>query len=172
MAINAKGNVIYSAEWRHLQVFEYGSINGPDLDLSSHDISFPEINIGEQDTMPLYLTNNGTADLVFDYDYFSHPDFSTSTELNTLAAGDSVLVDIIYAKSGQNATGVYNIPSNDPDEPQSSCNILGNYDGVNVGMIAPDFTLPIAANGTGNYNLNQHWSEAGEIVVITFFSPG
>ena len=172
MAINTKGNVIYSAEWRHLQVFECGSINGPDLDLSSHDISFPEINIGEQDTMPLYLTNNGTADLVFDYDYFSHPDFSTSTELNTLAAGDSVLVDIIYAKSGQNATGVYNIPSNDPDEPQSSCNILGNYDGVNVGMIAPDFTLPIAANGTGNYNLNQHWSEGGEIVVITFFSPG
>ena len=48
MAINAKGNVIYSAEWRHLQVLEYGLISGPDLDLSSHDISFPEINIGEQ----------------------------------------------------------------------------------------------------------------------------
>ena len=172
MAINAKGNVIYSAEWRHLQVLEYGSINGPDLDLSSHDISFPEINIGEQDTMPLYLTNNGSAALVFDYDYFSHADFSTSTELNTLAAGDSVIVDIIYTRSGQNATGIYNIPSNDPDESQLSCNILGNYDGVNVGMTAPDFTLPIAANGTGNFNLNQHWADAGEIVVITFFSPG
>ena len=110
--------------------------------------------------------------LVFDYDYFSHPDFSTSTELNTLAAGDSVLVDIIYTKSGQNATGIYNIPSNDPDESQLSCDILGNYDGVNVGMTAPDFTLPIAANGTGNFNLNQHWSDSGEIVVITFFSPG
>ena len=172
MAINAKGNVIYSAEWRHLQVLEYGPISGPDLDLSSHDISFPEINIGEQDTMPLYLTNNGSAALVFDYDYFSHADFSTSTELSTLAAGDSVVVDIIYTKSGQNATGIYNIPSNDPDEPQLSCNILGNYDGVNVGMTAPDFTLPIAANGTGNFNLNQHWSDAGEIVVIAFFSPG
>ena len=172
MAINAKGDVIYSAEWRHLQVLEYGSISGPDLDLSSHDISFPEINIGEQDTIPLYLTNNGNTALVFDYDYFSHPDFSTSTELNTLAAGDSVLVDIIYTKSGQNATGIYNIPSNDPDESQLSCDILGNYDGVNVGMTAPDFTLPIAANGTGNFNLNQHWSDSGEIVVITFFSPG
>ncbi len=172
MAINTKGNVIYSAEWRHLQVLEYGSISGPDLDLSSHDISFPEINIGEQDTMLLYLTNNGSELLVFDYDYFSHADFSTSTELNTLAAGDSIVVDIIYTKSGQNATGVYNIPSNDPDESQLSCDILGNYDGVNVGMTAPDFTLPIAANGTGNFNLNQHWSSAGEIVVIAFFSPG
>ena len=172
MAINAKSNVIYSAEWRHLQVLEYGSISGPDLDLSTHDISFPEINVGEQDTMPLYLTNNGSAALVFDYDYFSHADFSTSTELNTLAAGDSIVVDIIYTKSGQNATGVYNIPSNDPDESQLSCDILGNYDGVNVGMTAPDFTLPIAANGTGNFNLNQHWSDAGEIVVIAFFSPG
>jgi len=172
MAINTKGNVIYSAEWRHLQVLEYGSISGPDLDLSSHDISFPEINIGEQDTMLLYLTNNGSESLVFDYDYFSHADFSTSTELNTLAAGDSIVVDIIYTKSGQNATGVYNIPSNDLDESQLSCDILGNYDGVNVGMTAPDFTLPIAANGTGNFNLNQHWSSAGEIVVIAFFSPG
>jgi hypothetical protein len=67
---------------------------------------------------------------------------------------------------------VYNIPSNDPDESQLSCDILGNYDGVNIGMTAPEFTLPIAANGTGNFNLNQHWSSAGEIVVIAFFSPG
>ena len=122
--------------------------------------------------MPIYLTNNGNAVLVFDYDYFSHADFSTSTELNTLAAGDSIVVDIIYTKSGQNATGVYNIPSNDPDESQLFCNILGNYDGVNVGTTAPDFTIPIAANGTGNFNLTQHWSSIGEIVVIAFFSPG
>jgi hypothetical protein len=172
MAINAKGNVIYSGEWRHLQVMEFGTISGPDLDLSSHDINFPEINIGEQDTMPIYLTNNGNAVLVFDYDYFSHADFSTSTELSTLAAGDSIVVDIVYTKSGQNASGVYNIPSNDPDESQLSCNILGNYDGVNVGTTAPDFTLPIAVNGMGNFNLNQHWEIAGEIVVIAFFSPG
>jgi len=78
----------------------------------------------------------------------------------------------IYTKSGQNATGIYNIPSNDPDESQLSCDILGNYDGVNVGMTAPDFTMPIIANGTGNFNLNYHWSNAGEIVVISFFSPG
>ena len=32
--------------------------------------------------------------------------------------------------------------------------------------------LPIAVNGMGNFNLNQHWEIAGEIVVIAFFSPG
>ena len=39
-------------------------------------------------------------------------------------------------------------------------------------MEAPDFTLPIAINGTGDFNLEQHWETNGEIIVITFFSPG
>ncbi len=172
MAINAKGNVIYSAEWRHLQVLEYGLINGPDLDISSHDISFPEISIGEKDTIELIMTSNGSEPIEFEYDYFSHPDFTTPTILNTLQPGDSIIVSIVYTKSGNNASGTYNIPSNDSDESLITCDILGNYDGVNIGMEAPDFTLPIAINGTGDFNLEQHWAINGEIIVITFFSPG
>jgi len=172
MAINAKGNVIYSAEWRHLQVLEYGLINGPDLDISSHDISFPEINIGEKDTIKLILKSNGSEPIEFEFDYFSHPDFTTPTSLNTLPPNDSIIVSIVYTKSGNNASGTYNIPSNDSDESLITCDILGNYDGVNIGMEAPSFTLPIAINGEGDFNLEQHWSTDAEIIVITFFSPG
>ena len=172
MSINTKGNVIFSAEWRHLQVFEYGPIDAPDLDISSHDISFPEIGVGDKDTIQLILKSNGSEAIEFEYDYFSHPDFTTPSILNTLDPGDSIIVNVVYTKSGNNASGVYNIPSNDNDEPIITCEVLGNYDGVNVGMPAPDFTLPTAANGTNNFNLTQHWSNNGEIVVITFFSPG
>ncbi len=172
MSINTKGNVIFSAEWRHLQVFEYGPIDAPDLDISSHDISFPEIGVGDKDTIQLILKSNGSEAIEFEYDYFSHSDFTTPTILNTLDPGDSIIVNVVYTKSGNNASGVYNIPSNDNDEPIITCEVLGNYDGVNVGMPAPDFTLPTAANGTNNFNLTQHWSNNGEIVVITFFSPG
>ena len=172
MSINTKGNVIYSAEWRHLQVFEYGPIVAPDLDISSHDISFPEIGVGDKDTIQLILKSNGSEAIEFEYDYFSHPDFTTPSILNTLDPGDSIIVNVVYTKSENNASGIYNIPSNDNDEPIITCEVLGNYDGVNVGMPAPDFTLPTAANGTNNFNLTQHWSNNGEIVVITFFSPG
>jgi len=36
-------------------------------------------------------------------------------------------------------------------------------------MTAPDFNLPIVANGSDYFQLSSHF---GEIVVITFFSPG
>ncbi len=169
MAINTLGNIIYSAEWRYLQVMEFGEISGPDIDLDNYEINFPHLEIGESDTTFITITNNGNQLLDFDYEYFSHVDFSSTTDLETIDPGESVVLDIIYSKSSSNATGILNLPSNDSDEPIIECSIVGNYDGVNVGMTAPDFDLPVVVNGSGNFQLSNH---LGEIVVIAFFSPG
>ena len=61
------------------------------------------------------------------------------------------------------------ITSNDPDEPSIQVQLIGNYDGGIVGIEAPDFTLPIVANGSGNFTLSDH---LGQIVVLAFFAPG
>jgi len=61
------------------------------------------------------------------------------------------------------------ITSNDPDEPSIQVQLIGNYDGGIVGIEAPDFTLPIVANGSGNFILSDH---LGKIVVLAFFAPG
>jgi len=61
------------------------------------------------------------------------------------------------------------ITSNDPDEPEIEIQLIGNYEGGIVGIEAPDFTLPIVANGTGDFTLSDH---LGKIVVIAFFAPG
>ena len=61
------------------------------------------------------------------------------------------------------------ITSNDPDESEIEVLVVGNYEGGIVGLDAPDFTLPIAANGSGDFTLSDL---LGQIVVIAFFAPG
>ena len=53
MAIGTRDSVIFSAEWQHLQTFSFGEISDTDMDISSWDISFPELGIGESDTFDL-----------------------------------------------------------------------------------------------------------------------
>ena len=96
-------------------------------------------------------------------------DFSATNFPEYMEPGDSATAQIIYTRSNQNASGVMQITSNDPDEAEIQVLLLGNYEGGIVGIEAPDFTLPIVANGTGNFTLSDH---LGQIVVLAFFAPG
>ena len=169
MAIGARDNVIFSAEWQHLQTFSYGEIQDADLDISSWDISFPALEIGESDTFNLLVENNGQFPLGLTYPTFTHPDFQVYNFPEYLDVDDSTISQIVYTRSNQNASGVMQITSNDPDEPSIQVQLIGNYDGGIVGIEAPDFTLPIVANGSGNFTLSDH---LGKIVVLAFFAPG
>ena len=40
--------------------------------------------------------------------------------------------------------------------------------GANIGDVAPDFSLPIIANGVGIFNLSDY---LGEVVILAFFAP-
>ena len=62
----------------------------------------------------------------------------------------------------------FDVP-NDPDETEIIIQLVGNYDGGIVGIDAPGCSLPVVANGTGNFVLSEH---IGKIVVIAFFAPG
>ena len=169
MAIGARDYVIFSAEWQHLQTFTFGEIVDADLDISSWDISFSALEIGESDTFDLLVENNGQYPLGMTPPSITHADFSATNFPEYMEPGDSATAQIIYTRSNQNASGVMQITSNDPDEAEIQVLLLGNYEGGIVGIEAPDFTLPIVANGTGNFTLSDH---LGQIVVLAFFAPG
>ena len=63
MAIATKDNYIYSAEWASVQVFEYGEVDGPDLDLSTYELNYPYVENGDSYTLSLDITNNGNQTL-------------------------------------------------------------------------------------------------------------
>ncbi|MFQ6609456.1 MAG: hypothetical protein ACE5D7_01520 [Fidelibacterota bacterium] len=168
MAAEAIGDVIYSAEWRYLQVFDFGQVNGADIDLSIREINFPFMEDGESDTVTVQLTNNGNNILEFDWTYITHEDFSAETQLDPLVPNHSYLLDVVYTGNNPNASGVYNFQTNDPDEETVGIQLTGNYNGINVGETPPDFSLPIVANGSGMFSLSE---QLGKVVVIAFFAP-
>ena len=167
MAIATKDNFIYSAEWNSVQVFEYGEIEGADLDLNTYELNFPYVEIGNSYTMPLEVTNNGNSVLEFGNIFTTNLEFSVS-DFTSLMPGESQIIDVTYTATENNASGGLRIWSNDEDESDIVCETNGNIDGANIGEAAPDFELEIVANGEGTYRLSDH---LGEIVVLAFFAP-
>ena len=167
MAIATKGNFIYSAEWKSVQVFEYGEVNGPDIDLNMYELNYPYVDTGESYMMTLEVTNNGNSILEITDAYTTNSEFSYDT-LSDLNPGESQNVNIIYTANAMNASGSYRIYSNDSDENEIVCETNGNINGANVGDQAPDFDLPIMYNGTGNFQLSDNLDK---VVVLAFFAP-
>ena len=167
MAIATKGNYIYSAEWKSVQIFEYGEVNGPDIDLNMYELNYPYVNDGESYTMTLEVTNNGNSTLDVTDAYTTNSEFSYDV-LNDLNPGESQNINITYTANSINASGSYRIYSNDSDENEIICETNGNINGANVGDQAPDFNLPVMYNGSGNFQLSNN---LGKVVVLAFFAP-
>ena len=167
MGVSTKGDFVYSGEWSSVQVFEYGEINGPDIDLSTYELNYPYVNNGTSYVMSVDVTNNGNSILNIIDAYTTNSEFSYAV-LNDLYPGESQSIDISYTANSINASGSYRIYSNDTDEYEVMCETNGNINGANIGDLAPDFSLPIIANGAGTFNLSDY---LGEVVILAFFAP-
>ena len=150
MAVATKDNYIYSAEWAAVQIFEYGEINGPDIDLNVYELNYPYVQNGESYSLELDITNNGNEVLVIDEAYTTNNEFSSNFSLGNINPGETQTVDMIYTANSINASGSYRIYSNDFDESEVICETNGNINGANIGDEAPDFELDIVANGNGH----------------------
>ena len=168
MGISAKNNFIYSAEWAYLQAFEFGEIVGPDIDLNTWELNYPYVENGASYSLTVNIINNGNETFTASDNYTTNSEFNIINPLSNLEPGESQTVEIVYNASNTNASGAYRIYGNDPDEPEIICETNGNIDGANVGEAAPDFELDYMANGSGSYQLSNHF---GDIIVIAFFSP-
>ena len=168
MAIAMKNNFVYSAEWKSLQVFEYGTINGPDIDLSNYEINYPYVENGESHIMSVDVINNGNQTLISS-DYITHPDFTILNTIQNIEPGHYQTINIEYTANANNASGSYGLLSNDTDEFEVKCQTNGNVNGANVGEQAPDFELDIIANGAGTFKLSDY---EDYIIVMAFFAPG
>ena len=168
MAIATKENFIYSAEWASVQAFEYGDIQGPDIDLNTWELNYPYVGNGDSYSLSLDVINNGNELLSVIDNYTTNSEFLILNPLTTLEPGQMQTVEIIYSASNLNASGSYRIFSNDEDESQIICETNGNIDGANIGETAPDFELEYVANGSGSFKLSDH---LGKVVVIAFFAP-
>ena len=168
MAIATKNEFIYSAEWASIQAFQYGIIQEPDIDLSTWELNYPYVENGDSYSLFVEIMNNGNEILLNTDNYTTNSEFEIINPLSSLDPGESQIIEITYNASNANASGAYRIYSNDPDEYEVMCETNGNIIGANIGDVAPDFNLPVIANGTGSFSLSDH---LGEIVILAFFAP-
>jgi len=168
MAIATKENYIYSAEWASVQVFEFGEIDGPDIDLSAYELNYPYVENGSSESLFVDVINNGNQILDVSSNYTTNSEFNVVNPLTSLEPGEIQTVEIEYFANSNNSSGSYRIFSNDQDEFEIICETNGNINGANIGDEAPDFNLQVVANGNGNFQLSD---QIGSVVVIAFFAP-
>lgn len=167
MALAMKGNIIYSAEWMRMAVFEYGNIQQPDIDLSTRKIEYPRTENGFSSLSHFQIENNGLSPLDISGININSADFSYEPIDLTLQPKTSQNIVVKYSPSGNIWNAILEFLTNDQDEDKATVRLLGNFPmGPMPGDPAPDFTLPIV-NGTGNLSLNDL---DGNPAVIAFFT--
>ena len=76
MAIATKQKYIYSAEWASIQAFEFGEIEGPDIDLSTWELNYPFVENGNSFSLSLDIINNGNEILSTIDNYTTNSEFT------------------------------------------------------------------------------------------------
>ena len=167
MAVNMIGDIVYSAEWRTFRTFQFGPIEGPDLDVSNRHVDIPHTEVGECRDTTITLTNNGMETLVIEQITIDHSDYEIFLSSENIVPGDAVEGIITYCATSESGQTSLRIQSNDSDEPVVGIGLGGNSSwGLEVGQEAPDFTLP-SVNGYGDITLSEL---QGQVVVIAFFA--
>ena len=170
MAVGTPGDrIIYSAEWGRLQVFEYGPVSDPDIDIDPRSLSYAAMDSVESDTMAVTIENNGGTVLEFYSLATTHSDFNYFPNLSTIEQGGTRELHVVYTAEDDNASGDLFLVTNDPDEPTTSVELIGrNSHRLEVGDPAPEFTLPTIANSNESHLGVDDFN--GNVILLTFFA--
>ncbi len=99
----------------NVSVNGFGYFSSADIDISSSSIDFGETMVGQTNTVPIMIQNNGVIDLVIDTMYVSE-DFTVSLNSGTVTPGDSLSVGVTFIPNDSLTTysGSLTVVSNDP----------------------------------------------------------
>jgi hypothetical protein len=150
-----------------LQVYRFGPIAGPDLDVGLTDIRFPRTPIGESVDTTLVVSNTGGGALGIEAIDIGPGDFTLDVAPPLhIAPGEDLPITITYTPTSDKGTREELLfHSNDTDEPLFPVELRGNDIDLRVGDPAPDFTLPVWQDG--EFTLSEH---RGSVVVLSWFA--
>ncbi len=167
MAIEMMDDIIISAEWEELVLYEYGEIQGPDADLSTRKVEFPRVGPRDSFTKRITIQNNGQTHLEIIEAFINISDFEIELGDNTIQPDSSLSIPIVYRPDTGSWAEQLLLTTNDPDEPVIEILLTGNYpSGPMVGDLAPDFELELVGN-LGSLSTNEL---RGQPVVLAFFT--
>ncbi|WP_438008751.1 redoxin domain-containing protein [Sorangium sp. So ce321] len=129
-------------------------------------IDFGPVAIGDRKTLPLEVTNQGTAPLTLVDSWISGSAFSVEPRQARIEPGGKIELELTYAASaGDPEIGYLHIVSDDPAAPVRKAYLVGNAPGVSVGAPLPATTGTMLEGTTWTSE-----ESAGSVLLLTYFA--
>ena len=107
-------------------------------------IDFGAVPVGQSNTIPIEITNQGTAPLLIEQNSVEGGSFSVSPSRVQIGPGRSTTLSVTYRSRGQaSEAGVLRIRSNDPAAPVRTARLAGNRPGLGVGKPLPETVVQL-----------------------------
>jgi peroxiredoxin len=169
LGIAARDRDVIVGNWHQLYSYRlYPDRQAPSLRLpeAAGLIDFGPVQAGSSRTLPLPITNQGTAPLTVFSANATGDAFGVSPKRATVSPGATVRLELTYrARGAARQEGYLQILSDDPAEPLRTAFLVGNMPGLGVNMPLPETTGTLL-DGTA-------WSSsqaAGRVLLLNFFA--
>ncbi|AUX43340.1 alkyl hydroperoxide reductase [Sorangium cellulosum] len=129
-------------------------------------IDFGPVAAGKTKTLPLEVTNQGTAPLTLVDTWVSGSAFSVAPRQARIQPGEKLELSLTYsASAADEEIGYLHIVSDDPAAPVRKAYLVGNAPGVSVGAPLPATTGTMLDGSTWTSE-----ESAGSVLLLTYFA--
>jgi hypothetical protein len=169
LGIAARGDEVFIGNWHVLYSYKlYGDRLAPSIRLpeAALMLDFGPVEIGQSKTLPLEITNQGTAPLTLLNNWVSGTAFTVTPQQVRIAPGDTAMLSLTYtATTTELEKGYLQILSDDPQAPLRQAYLVGNQPGLGVGMPLPETTAVLLDGSSWSSSQTQ-----GKVVLLAYFA--
>jgi hypothetical protein len=169
LGVAAAGEVMFVGNWHVIYSYRMHADRAAPNILLPEDLSlvdFGPVDPGASVTIPLKVTNQGTAPLTLSDVSTDNPAFSVEPRAARLDPGGAIDLSLTYTAAGSGTTGsLLRIRSNDPASPERTGYLAANRGGLGVGQPLPETTVTLVDGG--------RWSSSearGQVTLLAYFA--
>lgn len=169
LGVAAVGETMFVGNWHVIYSYQvYPDRVAPNILLPEEInlVDFGPVEPGATRTLPLRVTNQGTAPLSLSDVSFENPAFAVEPHEAPILPGATATLSIGYTASDASVAGsLLHIRSDDPASPERTGYAVANRDGVGVGKPLPETTVTLVDGG--------QWSSEearGQVTLLAYFA--
>ena len=169
LGIEARGDDIFVGNWHVLYSYRlHAERKAPSILLPESVLmmDFGPVAIGQSNTIPLEVTNQGTAPLTLVNNWVFGGTYAVTPRQARIEPGETEILTVTYTPTKTELeTGYLQILSDDPQAPLRAAYLVGNQPGLGVGMTLPE-TDAVLLDG-------EPWSSSqtqGNVVLLAYFA--
>lgn len=156
LGVAMRGRDVFAGSWWVLHSFHINPQNlAPNIRLpeSAMQTDFGPVDVGAKKTIPLAVTNQGTAPLTMYNNFVLGDAYSVSPQQMRLQPGETGALQLTFTPTtGRLQVGYLNIVSDDPDQPVRKAYLVGNQPGLGIGVPMPETHATLIADSSDWYS--------------------